>query len=224
MHFSEGINFVVDAMACRRINKELKDWTNDNGIFAAPKEDDIFHWEGIIVGPKNSLYEHGLYHFTVTLPPDYPFKPPKVRIVTPVWHMNICSGGCHICTMDEINDRCWSPRFKLRDVLCTIRNTFLEPFPSDRTFYTNLQCLYRHKRDKYGKLIRNHVIQKAVPATYGDVHGFSQELIHEVSGVPSLHYQCKKQIRFAIKLQNPWDITEDIESLPLPYRMKEFLK
>ena len=211
-------------MACRRIGKELKEWENHDGIFAAPKEDDIFYWEGILIGPENSLYEHGLYHFTVTFPPDYPFKPPKVRIITPIWHMNICSGGCHICTVDEINDRRWSPRFKLRDIMCTIRNTLLEPFPSDRTFYTNLLYIYRNNRDEYGKVIRNHVVKNAVLATYGDVHGFSQELVHGVSGIPSLLYQCRKQIRFAMKLQNPWDITKDIDSLPLPQQIKEFLK
>ena len=210
-------------MATRRIQKELREWKHQEGIFASPKSDDISEWEGVLLGPENTLYEHGVYHFTVKFPSDYPFKPPEVRIVTPILHMGVCSSGCHFCLEDAINREGWKPSLQLKDILSAMRGELDEPFILDRGFNMNLLFMYKRDRDKYGDLVRAHVIKNAIPSVYGEVHGFSQGSIYKASCVPSLRYQCRKQIRFAIKLRNPWNITEDVESLPLPRRMKDFL-
>ena len=79
-------------------------------------------------------------------------------------------------------------------------------------------------RKAYGRKIRAHMLENAVPSGFGDIHGFSYEVIYKVKGVPSLKYQCRRRIRFNIKLKNPCDITRDIDKLPLPRRMEEFLQ
>ena len=211
-------------MALRRISKEIQLWENQDGIFAAPDEDNVFHWKGVIVGPENSLYENGVYRFTVKLPTDYPFKPPEVKIDTRIRHMNICAEGCHVCTPDQINLGQWSPNRKIIDVLRSIRSALSEPFTTDRVFDIHLLKMYRLNRDGYGRYIRAHVLKHAVPISFDDTQGIQYEFIHNIKGVPSLQYQCRKAIRFTMKLRNPWDITEDIETLPLPRKLKLFLK
>lgn len=43
-------------------------------------------------GPKATPYENGSFKLTITIPEKYPFEPPLVKFVTPVYHPNIDKG------------------------------------------------------------------------------------------------------------------------------------
>lgn len=49
-----------------------------------------------ITGPEDSPYEGGIFELDVSVTDRYPFEPPKVRFVTPIYHPNIDSTG-RIC-------------------------------------------------------------------------------------------------------------------------------
>ena len=53
--------------------------------------DDIRHWKGKIFGPDDTPYFGGIFIVDINIPPDYPFKPPKMKFDTKVWHPNISS-------------------------------------------------------------------------------------------------------------------------------------
>ena len=84
--------------------------------------------------------------------------------------------------------------------------------------------LYHLNREVYGREVRAHVVKHAIPDTYADRNSIKYEVVFKVSGVPSLGFQCRRRIRSLFKSYNPWGITEEIETLPLPERLKEYLK
>ena len=116
-------------MAAIRLTKELSDlqqqlaedaqhegnnWSGTRQAFtAAPIGDDLFSWQGHFLGPAGTPYEGGIFNFTMQFPPDYPFKPPKIRMTTPIRQMRINSEG-HIS--HEVYTS-WSPAFTLFKLL-----------------------------------------------------------------------------------------------------------
>ena len=76
----------------RDIKKEPID-----GITASPvKQDNVYKWKGTIDGPKDSCYEGGVFNLAIDFPKEYPFKAPKIKFTTKIYHCNINSDG-EIC-------------------------------------------------------------------------------------------------------------------------------
>lgn len=58
--------------------------------------DNLYTWEVVIIGPKDTPYESGIYKAEMIFPLDYPDAPPTFRFITPMWHPNIDRDG-NVC-------------------------------------------------------------------------------------------------------------------------------
>lgn len=63
--------------------------------FSAGLLDDsnIFHWELMIMGPPDTLYEGGFFKAHLIFPKEYPMMPPKMNFVSEIWHPNVHKTG-----------------------------------------------------------------------------------------------------------------------------------
>jgi ubiquitin-conjugating enzyme E2 T len=59
-----------------------------------PEKVDMIHVE--MTGPEGSPYERGLFQMEVSLSDRYPFTPPLIKFLTPIYHPNIDDLG-RIC-------------------------------------------------------------------------------------------------------------------------------
>ncbi|KAH0937596.1 hypothetical protein HID58_005057 [Brassica napus] len=157
----------VQAMASKRINKELRDLQRDPPVScsAGPVGDDMFHWQATIMGPSDSPFAGGVFLVSIHFPPDYPFKPPKVSFRTKVYHPNINSNGS-IC-LDILKEQ-WSPaltvsKIKLRFgsglstrdmVLLSICSLLTDPNPDD-PLVPEIAHMYKTDRVKYETTARS---------------------------------------------------------------------
>ena len=82
-----------------------------NGIAVTYDRDDIIsgdisRWVCYVTGPDDSAYEGITYQVNFYFPTEYPFSPPIVRFVTPIFHPNICSdGSVKITGLEDL----WTP-------------------------------------------------------------------------------------------------------------------
>ena len=135
--------------SANRIQKELSLLMKDppDNCSAGPIDDDIFHWEGTIMGPTETVYEGGVFNLDIQFPKNYPFKPPKVRFQTKIYHPNINSGG-FIC-LDIFKDN-WSPALTISKVLLSICSLLTDPNPDD-PLVVDIADEYVNEREKYNE-------------------------------------------------------------------------
>lgn len=116
-----------DAALAGRIRKEMDELTKDttSGIRVRPlNADNLRHFEGVLPGPKDSVYEGGVWRVDIVLPKNYPFEPPKMKYITPLWHPNVSSQTGAICGCTLVCPRAVQALFAFRSP-CTL--TFRAP-------------------------------------------------------------------------------------------------
>ncbi|KAI8459941.1 ubiquitin-conjugating enzyme/RWD-like protein [Phakopsora pachyrhizi] len=141
----------------KRINRELVNLQKElpEGVLnAGPKdESNIYEWEGSILGPPGSCYEGGIFEFRISLPPDYPFRPPKVVFKTKIYHPNINAQGW-IC-LDILKNQ-WSPALNVLKVLLSISSLLTDPNPHD-PLVPEIAQEYTKNRSKFERTAKEWV-------------------------------------------------------------------
>ena len=144
----------------KRIENELKIIREDPPLncSAGPvSEDDLFLWNGTIIGPTDSPYSGGIFKLEIKFTEDYPFKPPKIKFLTKILHPNINSYGS-ICL--DILSKNWSPILNISKVLLSICSLLNDPNTSD-PLNSQISKIYDTDIEKYNKLVRNYTLSHA---------------------------------------------------------------
>ncbi|KAI9050684.1 hypothetical protein LZ554_004804 [Drepanopeziza brunnea f. sp. 'monogermtubi'] len=122
------------AASQKRIAKELAEAIANppTGIRVNLIDDNNVHnWNVVMDGPDGSPYATGKFTLLLTLPHEYPFKPPKLSFKTRIYHPNV--------TFDEHGSMCigilkaeaWKPSSKILSVLTATQQLLVEPVPDD---------------------------------------------------------------------------------------------
>lgn len=138
-----------------RIIKEIKEMKScpPENCSAGPIDDtDIMKWNATIIGPNPSPYEDGLFKLKIEFPMDYPFRPPNVKFITPVYHPNINKTTGAICL--DILKTNWSPALTISKVLLSVCSLLTDPNPSD-PFEPEIANIYERNRTQYETNARN---------------------------------------------------------------------
>jgi len=124
---STGINI-------NRLKKELQilSASPPTGIYCAAKNDTLETFSAQIIGPTGTPYENGTFELDIQIPKRYPFEPPNVKFVTPIYHPNIDTSG-RICldTLKLPPKGTWRPCLNLSTILMMVRVLMAEPGSED---------------------------------------------------------------------------------------------
>ncbi|KAI1279585.1 Ubiquitin-conjugating enzyme E2 Z [Halotydeus destructor] len=126
-----------------RIKRDLKDFFVDPvpEVFLVPEPDNMCVAHAIVMGPRETPYEGGMFYFYVKFPADYPIKPPKVKLMTTCketvrFNPNLYRNG-KVCLsiLGTWSGPGWSPANNLSSVLLSIQSLMNEkPYHNEPGF------------------------------------------------------------------------------------------
>ena len=102
-------------------------------------------------------------HFTLllTLPTDYPFKPPILTFQTKIYHPNVSNDDKGSMCLGMLRSDAWKPPNKIRAVLDNLRNIMIEP-NADDAVETAIAEQYKSHRKDFEKTAREWTKRFAV--------------------------------------------------------------
>ncbi|XP_065194997.1 ubiquitin-conjugating enzyme E2 R2-like [Sycon ciliatum] len=100
-------------------------------------DSDLYKWDIRIFGPPETLYQGGYFKARLNFPRDYPYNPPKMKFLTPMFHPNIygtgevCISILHAPGADEVSgepaSERWNPTQSVRTILLSVISLLTEP-------------------------------------------------------------------------------------------------
>ncbi|KAF4610831.1 hypothetical protein D9613_006585 [Agrocybe pediades] len=84
-------------------------------VWAVPDEKNILTWNFLIRGPPDSPYVGGEYHGVLLFPPEYPFKPPGIKMFTPSGRFQPDRKICF--SMSDFHPGTWNPAWSVATIL-----------------------------------------------------------------------------------------------------------
>ncbi|XP_039290715.1 ubiquitin-conjugating enzyme E2 Z-like [Nilaparvata lugens] len=151
-----------------RIKRDMMSIYDDPppGLFVAPDEKDLTFIHALVTGTFDTPYEGGFFYFVLRCPPDYPIRPPLVKLMTTGagkvrFNPNLYkSGKVCLSILGTWSGPAWSPAQTLSSLLLSIQSLMTEkPYHNEPGFETE-----RNPGDaaRYNDIIRHETIRVAV--------------------------------------------------------------
>ena len=107
----------ISEKCLHRITNEMKMLAKNPEKYVIQKFDpsNLLHCYYVFVGPENTPYEGGLYFGKVTLPPEYPFKPPTLEMFTPSGRFRCNQRIC--ISISDYHPETWNPSYIVSSTL-----------------------------------------------------------------------------------------------------------
>ncbi|XP_078581074.1 ubiquitin-conjugating enzyme E2 Z-like [Branchiostoma floridae x Branchiostoma japonicum] len=136
------------------------------GMFVVPDSEDVTKIHALITGPFDTPYEGGFFHFLIRFPPDYPIRPPRVKLMTTDgeqvrFNPNLYKNG-KVCLsiLGTWTGPAWSPAQSLSSVLISIQSLMNEkPYHNEPGFEQERNV---GDAQRYNECIRHETIRVAV--------------------------------------------------------------
>ena len=155
-----------DEVALTRLSMERKMWRRNHphGFVAKPEKKEIgginmFKWRCEIPGPKNSIWERGMYKLHMDFPKDYPLRPPRCYFRPIMPHPNVYPSGT-VCLSILNEEEDWKPGITVKMILLGIQKMLKEEPNLLSPAQLEPTQLYKKDRDKYEKQGRDFAISQ----------------------------------------------------------------
>ena len=150
--------------AAKIIMKHFEKYNQDpNPNINIEEPSNIFKWNFILIGPKDTPWEDEIYEGIIEFPQNYPFSPPIIRFVSNLYHPNIYKDG-KVCIsilhegVDEFgyeaSSERWSPCQTIQTIFLSILSLFYDP-NCDSPANVDASKMYRDNKDELTRYIRS---------------------------------------------------------------------
>ncbi|CAF0901032.1 unnamed protein product [Rotaria sordida] len=112
-------SYNTQSSSIKRLMREAIELKEPTELFyCQPIENNLYEWHFTIRGPKDTEFEHGIYHGRILLPVEYPMKPPSIIFLTASGRFKINEKIC--LSISGHHAETWTPTWGIRTALLAI--------------------------------------------------------------------------------------------------------
>lgn len=143
-----------------RLAKELDELskTTPHGVIVTADSKNNKLWECFLPGPKGSFYEGGSFRLSITFPDAYPFKAPKIKFETKIYHPNVNKENGEIC--QDIYEKDWSPVKTIKIVLDLLVSMLSAP-NLESPVEAEIAKVYADDKTKFAATVKEYISKYA---------------------------------------------------------------
>jgi len=178
---------VPSSIAMSRIKKDLQEFHKHppEGIYLLVRDKDISCLDVLIVGPEDTPYQGGFFHFYLSFSDKYPFEPPRVKIMTtgngkvrfnPNFYKN---GKVCLSILGTWSGPQWNASQTLISVLCSIQSLMSEEPYRNEPGYEKMKKDDKKATD-YRFIVKHETLRVAVCDTVKGVTTCPKPFIEHV--------------------------------------------
>ncbi|XP_051957095.1 ubiquitin-conjugating enzyme E2 J2-like [Xyrauchen texanus] len=97
-------------------------------ICAEPLPSNILEWHYVVRGPEKTPYKGGYYHGKLMFPPEFPFKPPSIYMITPNGRFSCNTRLC--LSISDYHPDTWNPAWSVSAILTGLLSFMVENIPT----------------------------------------------------------------------------------------------
>jgi ubiquitin-protein ligase len=173
---SSSVKISKKNSAISRILKDIQEIKSTplKTVFAEPLENNLFTWHVNIIGDKDSDYPTSIIHLILEIPEDYPFSPPKIKLLTPlnrshVYGEWICLDMLQTHYTNELYSG-WSTGYTLLSILLQLQSFLMKEDEDLKSWGSKENQLKREKCIDFSKTFKclgcSHDMSKNQPFPY----------------------------------------------------------
>jgi len=96
----------------------------------------------------------GKFILEVSLPKEYPFKPPVVSFKTKIYHPNVTNDEKGSMCLGMLRSDMWKPPNRIKDVLNLVRHILIAPQPDDAV-EASIADQFKNNRKEFDKVAKD---------------------------------------------------------------------
>uniref|UniRef100_A0A0C9RTS2 TSA: Wollemia nobilis Ref_Wollemi_Transcript_13531_1145 transcribed RNA sequence n=1 Tax=Wollemia nobilis TaxID=56998 RepID=A0A0C9RTS2_9CONI len=150
--------------ACvKRLQKEFRALCKEPvpNVVARPLPSDILEWHYVLEGSEGTPFAGGVYYGKVKFPPEYPYKPPGISMITPngrfATHKRICM------SMSDFHPETWNPMWSVSSILTGLLSFMMDNSPTTGSVSTTVAEKQRLAKASLAFNCKNATFRKLFP-------------------------------------------------------------
>ncbi|KAK4267127.1 hypothetical protein QN277_023952 [Acacia crassicarpa] len=154
---------MAEKSCIKRLQKEYRALCKEpvSHVVAHPSPNDILEWHFVLEGSEGTPFAGGYYYGKIKFPPEYPYKPPGISMITPNGRFMTQKKIC--LSMSDFHPESWNPMWSVSSILTGLLSFMMDNSPTTGSVDTTTAEKQRLAKTSLAFNCKNPTFRKMFP-------------------------------------------------------------